>query len=173
MVCITTNHRTMNGFFVHQFHKLTIPEIRFNFSLFDLYIYTLFGNYLWIVIEIAIPFFYVFPLMPNILFRDAVLTMHNKMTTLSTEKQYFLLYLSKFSVWCLSSYLWCPVTLLYYFSFRYVCGDRQELYYVYFHLQLPVWQECCHFVQKFISRWSFCMIGLVSSFFWGHKQHFY
>ena len=51
--------------------------------------------------------------MPNLLFRDRVLTMHNKMTALSTEKQFFLLYLSKFSVWRLPSYLWSPVTLLY------------------------------------------------------------
>ena len=39
--------------------------------------------------------------MPNILFRDAVLTMHNKMTTLSTEKQYFLFIFVK--VLCLMS----------------------------------------------------------------------
>ena len=98
MICVTTNHRTMNSYFVHQFHKIH-PRDQVQFlSLFDSYIYTLFDNYLCRTIGTTIPFFQVALLMPNLLFRDPMLTMHNKMTALSTEKQYFLLYLSKFSV---------------------------------------------------------------------------
>ena len=46
--------------------------------------------------------------------------------------------------------------------YQHVCGVGKELHYAYFHLHLSVLQERCYFgqkqlIQKFISRWSFCM----------------